>query len=194
MRRGHRLLMRMVRRVSAGLRYLGSSTNPFLVVTHHKVKGVLYEVINDEIEMEEDPKGEEKVDAKGNLLGGGYSSPSRPDLFTDLRLYVRLGREYKVWTLKSKDRNDPERLYALSIDVARTVGFADSSFMLRRLPLLVKVSMTPAEKEQAVEAGRVSTSMKYRSVTMIPIRNVYKYLGAKIVKGTLRFPCYHDGF
>jgi chromatin structure-remodeling complex protein RSC7 len=55
--------------------------------------------------------------------------------------------------------------------------------MLRRLPLLVKVQMTPAEKEQAVEAGRVSNSLKFRSVTMIPIRNVYKYLGAKIVKG-----------
>lgn len=149
-------------------------------VTHHKVKGVLYEVINDEIEMEEDPKGEEKVDSKGNLLGGQYS-PLPPQLIANLPSSI--GREYKVWTLKSKDRNDPERLYALSIDVARTVGFADSSFMLRRLPLLVKVSMTTSEKEQAVEAGRVSNSLKFRSVTMIPIRNVYKYLGAKIVKG-----------
>jgi hypothetical protein len=32
----------------------------------------LYEVINDEIEMEEDPKGEAKVDVKGNLLGGKH--------------------------------------------------------------------------------------------------------------------------
>lgn len=48
------------------------------VVTHHKVKGVLYEVINDEIEMEEDPKGEAKVDAKGNLLGGQYFPPPPP--------------------------------------------------------------------------------------------------------------------
>lgn len=109
-------------------------------------------------------------------------STPRPLLKATADLSV-IGREYKVWTLKSKDRNDPERLYALSIDVARTVGFADSSFMLRRLPLLVKVQMTASEKEQAVEAGRVSNSLKYRSVTMIPIRNVYKYLGAKIVKG-----------
>lgn len=47
--------------------------------------------------------------------------------------------------------------------------------------------MTPAEKEQAVEAGRVSNSLKFRNVTMIPIRNVYKYLGAKIVKGESGF-------
>jgi hypothetical protein len=37
------------------------------------------------------------------------------------------------------------------------------------------------DKEQAAEAGRITTSMKSRAVTMIPIRNVYKYLGAKIV-------------
>lgn len=49
--------------------------------------------------------------------------------------------------------------------------------------MLVKVSMTQGEKEQAIEAGKVQSSMRLRSVTMIPIRNVYKYLGAKIVKG-----------
>ncbi|KAJ9092101.1 hypothetical protein QFC21_006967 [Naganishia friedmannii] len=113
-------------------------------ITQHKVKGVLYDVINDEIEMEEDPRGETKVDADGRLLG--------------------------------------DRLYALSIDIARTLGFTDSSVMLRRLPMLVKVSMTPSEKEQAIEAGKVQSSMRLRSVTMIPVRNVYKYLGAKIVK------------
>jgi hypothetical protein len=41
-------------------------------VKHHKVKGVTYDVIDDEIEMEEDPKGETKVDSKGRLKGGTY--------------------------------------------------------------------------------------------------------------------------
>lgn len=44
------------------------------IVTQHKVKGVLYDVINDEIEMEEDPRGEMKVDANGRLLGGMSST------------------------------------------------------------------------------------------------------------------------
>lgn len=92
------------------------------------------------------------------------------------------GREYKVWTLQSQTEGDPERIYALSIDVARAVGFADSSFLLRRLPLLVKIQMSESDKEQAAEAGRITMSMKSRLVTMIPMRNVYKYLGAKIVK------------
>lgn len=92
-----------------------------------------------------------------------------------------------MWTLKSQTSGDPERLYALSIDVARAVGFADSSFLLRRLPLLVKIQMSDSDKEQAAEAGRITTSMKSRAVTMIPIRNVFKYLGAKIVKGTFHF-------
>ncbi|GHJ89039.1 hypothetical protein NliqN6_5441 [Naganishia liquefaciens] len=130
-------------------------------VKYHKVKGVTYEVIDDEIEMEEDPRGEQKIDAKGRLLGG---------------------REYKVWTLHSQSEGDPERIYALSIDVARAVGFADSSFLLRRLPLLVKIQMSDADKEQAADAGRITMSMKSRLVTMIPMRNVFKYLGAKIVK------------
>lgn len=45
------------------------------VVKYHKVKGVTYEVIDDEIEMEEDPKGELKVDSKGRLLGGASTRP-----------------------------------------------------------------------------------------------------------------------
>lgn len=155
-----------------------------MTVTQHKVKGVLYDVINDEIEMEEDPRGETKVDANGRLLGGMcFSCLRQGSLLTDFAALARPGREYKVWTLTSPDRSDPDRLYALSIDIARTVGFADSSVMLRRLPMLVKVSMTQGEKEQAIEAGKVQSSMRLRSVTMIPIRNVYKYLGAKIVKG-----------
>lgn len=76
-RRGRQLLMRVEWRVSGFVRRMGSMLI-VCVVTHHKVKGVLYEVINDEIEMEEDPKGEAKVDAKGNLLGGQYFPPPPP--------------------------------------------------------------------------------------------------------------------
>jgi hypothetical protein len=42
--------------------------------------------------------------------------------------------------------------------------------------------MSDADKEQAADAGRITMSMKSRLVTMIPMRNVFKYLGAKIVK------------
>ncbi len=46
---------------------------PHLATAHarHKVKNVYYDVINDEVEMEEDAQGENKIDSKGRLLGGG---------------------------------------------------------------------------------------------------------------------------
>ena len=38
-------------------------------VKMHKVRGVLHEIVDDEVAMEDDEKGETKVDANGRLLG-----------------------------------------------------------------------------------------------------------------------------
>lgn len=44
------------------------------------VKGVIYQVVDDEITLDLDPRGEAKIDADGNLLGGKHSlEPSQPD-------------------------------------------------------------------------------------------------------------------
>lgn len=76
----------------------------------------------------------------------------------------------------------------LSIDAARAAGYADSSSFFRRAQYLVKIQMTDKEREAAVDLGKVASSMRFRSVTMIAARNVYKFLGARAVKGESASP------
>lgn len=39
-----------------------------------------------------------------------------------------------------------------------------------------------------VEVGRVAGNMKHRMVTIVPIHNVFKLMGARIIKGELFLP------
>jgi chromatin structure-remodeling complex protein RSC7 len=34
-----------------------------------------------------------------------------------------------------------------------------------------------------IEVGRVAGNMKHRMVTIVPMRNVYKMMGARMIKG-----------
>lgn len=71
----------------------------------------------------------------------------------------------------------------LSIDAARTSGFRDSLYYFRRNLLLVKLTLSQAEKEHLIELGRLSSNLKSRSVTMLTARSAYKAHGAKMLKG-----------
>lgn len=46
-------------------------------VKRQLVKGEYYDVVDDEIEMEDDEKGDLKIDKDGNLLGGRYIPRAR---------------------------------------------------------------------------------------------------------------------
>lgn len=92
------------------------------------------------------------------------------------------GREYKVFTFSSEGRDNAERLYGLTIDVARACGYSDSLAFLRRYPVIQKLQCQPGEAEMLIDVGRVSGNMKHRMVTIIPMRNVFKLMGARIVK------------
>jgi len=93
------------------------------------------------------------------------------------------GREYKVFTFSSEGRDNNEILYALTIDVARTCGYSDSLAFLRRYPVIQKLQCQPGEAEMLVEVGRVAGNMKHRMVTIVPIHNVFKLMGARVIKG-----------
>ena len=69
-----------------------------------EVEGREYRIEDDALVLDTDPAGERKVDAAGHLQGG---------------------RTYRVPTFTSPERSDPNRLYMLSIDVARVLGFRD---------------------------------------------------------------------
>ncbi|KDQ13820.1 hypothetical protein BOTBODRAFT_361613 [Botryobasidium botryosum FD-172 SS1] len=125
------------------------------------VQGKTYILEDDELLTEEDPKGNTKIDKRGNLLGG---------------------RQFKAATFCSPWRPDPDKRYMLSIDAARTSGFRDSLYYFRRNLTLLKLTLSQAEKEHLIELGRLSTNLKSRSVTMLTARSAFKAHGAKMLK------------
>ena len=125
-----------------------------------EVDGQEYRIENDALVLNTDPAGEQKVDAQGRLLGG---------------------RSYRVAPFSLPMRDDPERLYMLSIDVARASGFRDSAYFFRKNPLLHKIVLTFEEKDHLIATGRISGQLRARNVTMIAARSVFQQLGARIV-------------
>lgn len=129
----------------------------------HTVRGVSYEVHEDEVAMEDDEKGDEKVDSNGRILGG---------------------RQYKVFTFTLPDRENPNKVYMLGIDVAKAAGHTDSSLVARRYQFLYKTYLTEKEKVLLLELGVQGGSNFHngRPSTIYAARNIYKYMGASIIK------------
>ncbi|KZT65189.1 hypothetical protein DAEQUDRAFT_731708 [Daedalea quercina L-15889] len=125
-----------------------------------RINGQVYIIEDDEYVIEDDPKGDAKVDQYGNLLGD---------------------RKFKAQTFQLPNRH-PDRMYMLAIDAARTSGFRDSLYYFRRNPLAMKLSATQAEKEYLIEVGKLGSHLRTRSVTMITARSAYKLHGAKMVQ------------
>lgn len=128
------------------------------------IKGTKYRLEADEEEviLPSDPDGDKKVDEKGRLQGG---------------------RQYKAYNFTSDLRSDPEKVYMLAIDAARSAGYRDSLYFFRRNPQIFKIELLQAEKEKLIDDGRLSGQLKTRNVTMVPARNVYKLHGARFLSG-----------
>uniref|UniRef100_V5GK43 Uncharacterized protein n=1 Tax=Kalmanozyma brasiliensis (strain GHG001) TaxID=1365824 RepID=V5GK43_KALBG len=128
------------------------------------IKGTKYllEADEEEVVLPSDPEGDKKVDDKGRLQGG---------------------RQYKAYNFTSDLRSDPEKVYMLAIDAARSAGYRDSLYFFRRNPQIFKIELFQAEKEKLIDDGRLSGQLKTRNVTMVPARNVYKLHGARFLSG-----------
>jgi chromatin structure-remodeling complex protein RSC7 len=119
---------------------------------------------NDEALLPEvDESGETKVDINGHLQGG---------------------REYRCRTFTILNRG--ERLYMLSTEPARALGFRDSYLFFRNNPVLYKIIATEAEKADMIERELMPPSYKGRAVGLVTARSVFKQYGAKIVVGGRR--------
>jgi chromatin structure-remodeling complex protein RSC7 len=154
-------------------------------------------VIDDEVAMEDDEKGDEKVDENGQLLGGKLLATIsfRIDLNDTLVFPFRTDREYKVDTFVCPERPNSTKLYMLGIDVAKAAGHTDSSLLARRFQFLVKAYLSESEKVMLLKQGFVGGSNFHngRPVTIYAARNIFKYMGARIIKskrGGLRFNWY----
>ncbi|KOS16511.1 hypothetical protein Malapachy_3359 [Malassezia pachydermatis] len=124
------------------------------------IEGQTYRMEDDALVLETDPAGETKVNRHGHLLGG---------------------REYRVPTFRSPERDDPERLYMLSLDIARELGYRDSSYFFRKHPLFYKLYLTQDEKDTLIADGRLNNSLRTRNVTVVTARSVFQQMGARVV-------------
>ncbi|KAK3390777.1 chromatin remodelling complex Rsc7/Swp82 subunit-domain-containing protein [Podospora didyma] len=125
--------------------------------------GTLMDIIDDEVDLPEDPEGEKKVDKLGNLQDG---------------------REYRCRTFTLAGRGD--RLYMLSTEPARCVGFRDSYLFFTKHRKLYKIIVNDEEKRDMIERDIIPHSYKGRSIGIVTARSVFREFGALIIVGGRR--------
>lgn len=126
-------------------------------------EGNTIDVVDDEAQVDDDPEGNEKVDAKGHLQGG---------------------REYRVRTFTIMGRDD--RLYMLSTEPARCCGFRDSYLFFTKHPKLYKVLIGEDEKRDLIDRDILPNSYKGRNIGVVTARSVFREFGARIIVGGRR--------
>ncbi|KAK4153477.1 chromatin remodelling complex Rsc7/Swp82 subunit-domain-containing protein [Chaetomidium leptoderma] len=125
--------------------------------------GTVLDIVNDEVDLPEDAEGEKKVDKLGNLLEG---------------------REYRCRTFTVIGRGD--RLYMLSTEPARCVGFRDSYLFFTKHKKLYKIIVNDEEKRDMIEREIIPHSYKGRSIGIVTARSVFREFGSLIIVGGRR--------
>ena len=126
-------------------------------------EGTVAEIVNDECLLAEDAEGETKVDKLGNLEGG---------------------REYRCRTFTVFGRG--ERLYMLSTEPARCMGYRDSYLFFTKHRKLHKIIVDDDEKRDMIERDIMPHSYKGRSIGIVTARSVFREYGARIIVGGKR--------
>lgn len=126
-------------------------------------EGNMMDVINDEVELPEDPEGEAKVDKLGHLQGD---------------------RDYRCRTFTVLGRG--ERLYMLSTEPARCVGFRDSYLFFTKHKRLFKIIIDEDEKRDMIDRELIPHSYKGRAIGIVTARSVFREFGAQIIVGGKR--------
>lgn len=122
--------------------------------------GTMVDVVDGEAQLPDDPDGEDKVDKLGELKGG---------------------REYRVRTFTVLGFG--KRLYMLSTEPARCIGFRDSYLFFQKHPKLVKIILTDDQKMDLIRREIIPHSYKGRQIGVVTARSVFREFGSKIVIG-----------
>lgn len=123
-------------------------------------EGNVLDVVDDEVELPEDAEGEKKIDKNGVLQDG---------------------REYRVRTFTVLGRG--KRLYMLSTEPARCIGFRDSYLFFQKHKHLYKIILDEDEKRDLIDRELLPHSYKGRTIGVVTARSVFREFGAKIVIG-----------
>ncbi|CAJ2512609.1 Uu.00g007280.m01.CDS01 [Anthostomella pinea] len=123
-------------------------------------EGNVMDIVDDELALPEDPEGETKVNKMGHLQDG---------------------REYRCRTFTVAGRGD--RLYMLSTEPARCVGFRDSYLFFTKHKRLYKIIVDDEEKRDMIERDIIPHSYKGRAIGIVTARSVFREFGALIVVG-----------
>jgi chromatin structure-remodeling complex protein RSC7 len=126
-------------------------------------EGNMMDVVNDEVELPEDEEGEKKVSKLG---------------------YLENDREYRCRTFTVLGRG--ERLYMLSTEPARCVGFRDSYLFFTKHKRLFKIIIDDDEKRDMIEREIIPHSYKGRAIGIVTARSVFREFGAQIIVGGKR--------
>ena len=121
-------------------------------------EGNMANVVGDEVELPEDAEGEMKVDKNG---------------------YLQDGREYRVRVFTIQGKGD--RLYMLSTEPARCIGFRDSYLFFQKHRTLYKIILHENDKLDLIERDIMPHSYKGRAIGVVTARSVFREFGAKIV-------------
>ena len=123
-------------------------------------EGNMANVKDDEVELPEDPEGETKVDKMGRLQGD---------------------REYRVRVFTISGKSD--RLYMLSTEPARCIGFRDSYLFFQKHRSLYKIILADEAKRDLIERNLIPHSYKGRAIGVVTARSVFREFGAQIIIG-----------
>jgi chromatin structure-remodeling complex protein RSC7 len=148
------------RPAASGGRWGRRGGNPHVTQVAVDKEGTMMDVVDDEVVLPDDEDGEKKVDKMGNLLGG---------------------REYRVRTFTILNRGD--RLYMLSTEPARCIGFRDSYLFFQKHKLLYKIIIDDDAKRDLIERDIIPHSYKGRAIGVVTARSVFREFGSKIVIG-----------
>ncbi|TPX60617.1 hypothetical protein CcCBS67573_g08987 [Chytriomyces confervae] len=108
-----------------------------------------------------DKEGEAKMSADGELLGG---------------------RVFKVRTFKLA--RHPTKLYMLTLDVARALGFRDSYLLHLKNPQIRRLFATDEDKQRLEAMDLLASNFRSRPLGIMSTRTVFKHFGySMLVRG-----------
>ncbi|KAI9340052.1 chromatin remodelling complex Rsc7/Swp82 subunit-domain-containing protein [Zopfochytrium polystomum] len=107
-----------------------------------------------------DPLGDEKINSDGTLRGG---------------------RRYQIRTFTLP--RYPNRLYMLTMDLSKCLGFRDSYLFYLRNPELKRINATAADKESLLERNLLAPVLKGRPLGIMTARSAFKLFGHAVIFG-----------